>query len=211
MDVRLIRGRAFTEADGASGTPVAIVNQRFAEKFFRGDEPIGRRLRIFEDDMPRLGVVGSKKTGAWMTVVGVAPNILQNDIDAHRFDPLIYVPYRQKPMRDMAFDGPHARASVHADQRVPARNAGRRPGHAAVQHTDSSRAPGDYYWQQGVFGTLFGIFAAIALVLASVGLYAVIAHSVSQRTQENRRAHGTGRVGSGYFYRWSSRKVCGNC
>jgi ABC-type antimicrobial peptide transport system permease subunit len=40
------------------------------------------------------------------------------------------------------------------------------------------------YWQQGIFGTLFGVFAAIALVLASVGLYAVIAHSVSQRTQE---------------------------
>jgi ABC-type antimicrobial peptide transport system permease subunit len=40
------------------------------------------------------------------------------------------------------------------------------------------------YWQQGVFGSLFGVFAAIALVLASVGLYAVIAHSVSQRTQE---------------------------
>jgi putative ABC transport system permease protein len=184
MDVRLIRGRAFTEADGASGTPVAIVNQRFAEKFFRGDEPIGRRLRIFEDDMPRLGVVGSKKTGAWMTVVGVAPNILQNDIDAHRFDPLIYVPYRQKPMRDMAL---MARTRVPPSTLI---NAFRRETQAVDQdmplyniRTLQERLAINY-WQQGVFGTLFGIFAAIALVLASVGLYAVIAHSVSQRTQE---------------------------
>jgi len=184
MDVRLIRGRAFTEADGVGGSPVAIVNQRFAEKFFRGDEPIGRRLRIFEDDMPRLGVVGSKKPGAWMTVVGVAPNILQNDIDAHQFDPLIYVPYRQKPMRDMAL---MARTRVPPSTLI---NAFRRETQAIDQdmplyniRTLQERLAINY-WQQGVFGTLFGIFAAIALVLASVGLYAVIAHSVSQRTQE---------------------------
>lgn len=184
MDVRLLRGRAFTDADGAAGPPVAIVNARFAEKFWPADDPIGKRLRIFEDDMPRLGVSGNKKPGPWLTVVGVAPNILQNDIEAHQFDPLIYVPYRQKPMRDMAL---MARTQVPPSTLI---NAFRREAQAIDEdmplynvRTLEERLAINY-WQQGIFGSLFGTFAAIALVLASVGLYAVIAHSVSQRTQE---------------------------
>ena len=174
MDVRLLRGRAFTDADGAAGPPVAIVNQRFAEKFFPGDDPVGKRLRIFEDNKP----------GAWMAVVGVAPNILQNDVAAHEFDPLIYVPYRQKPMRDMALMArtrvPPAtlstafRREVQAvDEDMPLYNVRTLEERLALN-----------YWEQGVLGSLFGVFAAIALVLASVGLYAVIANSVSQRTKE---------------------------
>jgi putative ABC transport system permease protein len=184
MDVRLLRGRAFTDADGAAGPPVAIVNARFAEKFWPGDDPIGKRLRIFEEDMPRLGVTAPSKPGPWLTVVGIAPNILQNDIEAHQFDPLIYVPYRQKPMRDMAL---LARTHVPPSTLI---NAFRREAQAIDEdmplynvRTLEERLAANY-WQQGVFGTLFGVLAAIALVLASVGLYAVIAHSVSQRTQE---------------------------
>jgi putative ABC transport system permease protein len=179
MDVRMLRGRAFTDADSATGPPVAIINARFAEKFWLGEDPVGKRLRIFEDDKP-----GKQKPGPWMLVVGVAPNILQNDIDAHQFDPLIYVPYRQKPMRDMA---------LMARTRVPPSNlitAFRRETQAIDEdmplynvRTLEERLAINY-WQQGVFGTLFGVFAAIALALASVGLYAVISHSVSQRTQE---------------------------
>jgi len=184
MDVRLLRGRVFIDADGAARPPVAIVNARFAEKFFPGDDPIGKRLRIFEQDIPRLGVTAPAKTGPWLTVVGIAPNILQNDIEAHQFDPLIYVPYRQKPMRDMAL---MARTHVPPSTLI---NAFRRETQALDEdmplynvRTLEERLAVNY-WQQGVFGSLFGTFAAIALVLASVGLYAVIAHSVSQRTQE---------------------------
>jgi putative ABC transport system permease protein len=179
MDVRILRGRAFTDTDGATGPPVAIVNARFAEKFFPGDDPIGKRLRIFEDDTP-----GKKKPGAWMTVVGVSPNILQNDIQAHQFDPLIYVPFRQKPEPDMALMArtrvapstlitAFRRETQAIDEDMPLYNVRTLEERLAVN-----------YWQQGVFGSLFAVFAAIALVLASVGLYAVIAHSVSQRTQE---------------------------
>lgn len=179
MDVSILRGRAFTDADGPSGPPVAMVNARFAEKFWPGNDPVGKRLRIFEDE--RLGI---NKPGPWMTVVGIAPNILQNDISAHQFDPLIYVPYRQKPMRDMALMArtrvapstliaAFRREAQAVDQDLPLYNVRTLEERLAIN-----------YWEQGVFGTLFGIFAAIALALASVGLYAVIAHSVSRRTQE---------------------------
>jgi putative ABC transport system permease protein len=111
------------------------------------------------------------------------PNILQNDIATHD-DPLIYVPFRQRLTRDMA---------LMARTRVP-------PGTLAtafrkeVQALDEDMPLYDVrtleerlalnYWGDKIFGSLFAIFASIALLLAAVGLYAVIAQSVSQRTQE---------------------------
>jgi len=177
MDVAIRRGRVFNDADGAAGLPVAIVNERFAEKFWPGEDPIGRRLRTFEQ----------QKTGPWLTVVGVVPNILQNlpnQNDTRELTALIYVPYRQKPLRDM---------SLMARTMVPPNSLGTafRKEVAAIDedmviyNLRSLEERLDINnWPQRVFGTLFASFAAIALALASVGLYAVIAHSVSQRTQE---------------------------
>jgi predicted permease len=174
MDVRLLRGRTFTDADTTSSIPVTIVNQRFAEKIWPGDDPIGKRFRLFEGKDPQ----------PFVTVVGVAPNILQNDVTVREFDPLIYLPYAQKPRRDM---------SLMARTTVPPGTLGntfRREVQAADQdmplynlRTFEERLAQNY-WAQQIFGSLFTIFAGIALALASVGLYAVIAHSVSQRTQE---------------------------
>jgi predicted permease len=175
MDLHPLRGRAFTDADGIAGSPaVILINQRCAEKFWPGDDPVGRRLRIFNGKDPE----------PWLTVVGVVPNILQNDISVKEHDPIIYLSYRHKPQRDMA---------IMARTRVPPGSLGtvfRREVQAADEdmplfalRTMEERIALNY-WAQQIFGTLFGIFAGIALVLASLGLYAVIAHSVSQRTQE---------------------------
>jgi predicted permease len=175
MDLRVLRGRAFTEADGVSGAlPVILVNQRFVEKFWSGDDPIGKRLRLFNGNKPE----------AWLSVVGVVPNILQNDISVREYDPLIYLPYRYKPERDM---------SIMARTRVSPGTLGT-AFWREVQAVDGDMPIYNLrtleerlalnYWAQRIFAVLFAIFAVIALALASVGLYAVIAHSVSQRTQE---------------------------
>jgi putative ABC transport system permease protein len=174
MDVRISRGRAFTETDGLTGPGVVIVNQKFAEKEWPGDDAIGKRVRIYKE----------KKFTPWLSVVGVAPNILQNAVTAHEFDPLLYVPYRQMPSDDMALMARTTvdpltlasaiRREVQAlDEDMPVYNLRTLEERLAVN-----------YWDQKIFGTLFGTFAIIALLLASIGLYAVIAHSVSQRTQE---------------------------
>jgi len=173
LGARLLSGREFQQdTDGASGVPVAIVNQRFASQYWPRENPLGNRLRLFDGKTP----------GAWLTVVGVAPNVGQNG--ALRQDPLVYVPYRQKPLGNM---------DVMARTLVP-------PGGLApafrreVQAIDSElpifgpltldeRLEGNY-WSSGLYGVLFLMLAAIALLLASVGLYALIAHSVSRRTQE---------------------------
>ena len=174
MGVVPARGRIFTDTDGAKGPLVVLVNQRFAQKSWPGDDPIGRRLRVYERNVPQ----------GWLTVVGVVPNILQNDVSVREYDPLIYVPYRQKPMRDM---------SIMARTRVPPSTLGSAFRNEVKAIDDDlplynlrtlEERLAQNYWAQKIFGSLFAIFAAIALGLASIGLYAVIAHSVSQRTQE---------------------------
>ncbi len=176
MDVRLLRGRMFVNADNETAPGVVIVNQKFAETTWPGEDPMGKRLRVYRER--------DRNPTGWLTVVGVAPNILQNDVSSHKFDPLIYVAYRQMPQADMAV---MARTSVPPGSLT---TAFRREVQAIdedmpifLMRSLEERLASNR-WDQIVFGSLFGIFAGIALLLASIGLYAVIAHSVNQRTQE---------------------------
>jgi putative ABC transport system permease protein len=171
----ILSGREFNDSDGLSGVPVVIVNERFASQHWPGEDPLGKRVRLFNSKTPE----------AWLTIVGVAPNIVQNDATRQAVDPLVYLPYRQRPSRGMW---------VIARTRVPPGSLGaalRR----AVQTIDAdlpiwlgpftlTERLAEVYWNRKLYGLLFLIFAATALLLASMGVYAVIAHSVSQQTQE---------------------------
>jgi len=167
-------GREFTRTDGVSGTPVAIVNEAFAARAWPGQSALGKRLRTF-------------KAGAaqpWITVVGVAPDIIQDSANISDHDRILYQPFRMSP--------PNIFYAVARTRVPPATlvDAFRR----AVQAVDEDQPVLDLttlearinlnHWPIRVFGTMFAIFAAIAFALASVGLYAVIAHSVNQRTHE---------------------------
>ncbi len=176
LGAAVLSGRDFNAFDGASGVPVAIVNQRFASQYWPGEDALGKRLRFFNGKTPE----------PWLTVVGVASNIVQNDTTRQQFDPLVYLPYRQQPQAGMW---------VLARTRVPPGSLGtafRRevqaldsdlPIYGPFAMTDRLQMYWEY-WDSRFYGILFLIFAAIALLLASIGLYAVIAHSISHRTQE---------------------------
>jgi putative ABC transport system permease protein len=173
LDARVLAGRDFNDADVASGVPAAIVNQSLAAKLWPGEDPLGKRFRFFDGNVPQ----------PWLTVVGVVSNIVQNDPTRQRFEPVAYLPYRQQPGAGMW---------VLLRTRTPPVGLA-----TAVRREVQALDPDlplygplalagrlEQYWDSRFYGVLFLIFAAIALLLASVGLYTVVAHSVSRRTQE---------------------------
>jgi putative ABC transport system permease protein len=85
MGVSLLRGRDFGANDGAAGAEAAIVNDLFAARFLRGEDPVGKRIRL-----------GSKPDMPWLTVVGVSPHIWQSYDNRAETDSVVYVPYRQE-------------------------------------------------------------------------------------------------------------------
>jgi len=192
LQTGVLRGRDFAETDRAGAAPVVIVNQLFAAKSWPGQDPVGKRLRLWH---PNPRQAQSAAAQPFATVVGVAPDILQ---DSPEMAPLIYLPYRQEPQWSMAL---MVRAAVpvktlgdalrRALQSLDAELPASRPVTTLDERIDQNR------WPLRVFGTLFTVFAAIALALASIGLYAVVAQSVTRRRHEIglRLAVGAGQSG----------------
>jgi putative ABC transport system permease protein len=177
MGVPLVRGRGLTSRDGLPGAETIVVNQYLASQFFAGEEPIGRRIRFMTG--PDLNV-----PGPWMTIAGVAASIRQDDIRSVDLTAVVY--------RPLAIASPTSAAIAIRTTGDPSaltaavREAAReldpdqplfdiRPLNEIVRR---ARMP------HQIFGSLFAIFAVIALALASVGVYAITAYGVAQRTQE---------------------------
>lgn len=181
LSAPLLAGRAFDAFDQASSAAAAIVNRRFADEHWPGESPIGKRIRLF----------GAEGPAAWRTVVGVAPNIVQNDLRTRqKLDPLVYLPDRQMTA---ASESTSRRVFVFAKTRVSPETliqAIRREVYALDSDLPVSYLMplSDYLDENTAFKgritLLLEVFSAIALLLTSVGLYAVVAYSVSRRTQE---------------------------
>jgi predicted permease len=174
MRVKPRRGRTFMESDGVAGSPVVLVNESFAGKFWPNENALGKHLRLVKDHVAQ----------PWLTVTGVLPDILQNPRRPLDRDPLIYLPYAAEPQREMfivartrvppgVLAGAFRRTVQNMDENLPVYDV----------RTLENRLAENRLSVNLLSGT-FTVFAGIALVLASIGLYAVVAHSISQRTQE---------------------------
>ena len=167
----LLEGRDFTALDGSPQHLSAILTRDAAAHFWPDQDPIGNRFRLYDDQ---------NKPTEWITVVGVSANMTQEQL-ANDPKPLLFVPFRQEGWNSMSLmvessSDPSAavRGAVQSlDQELPLRDVSSLS--LALEHQT---------WFLRVFGKLFGSFACIGLVMASVGIYAVIAHASSSRTQE---------------------------
>lgn len=176
IGVRLARGRGFDDRDGLAGYENVIVNDRFAELFFADADPIGRRVRLAETN-----VTGGQP--AAQTIVGVAPTIRQRP-QVGDPDPIVYLPLAGAPPTSAVMllrtsGDPVALAA-------PLRDAVRAldVGLPLYRTMPMETALDVSQWNGRVSNLLLYIIAAAAVVLATIGLYAVIAHTVERRTHE---------------------------
>jgi putative ABC transport system permease protein len=172
-DVAIMRGRPIATDDRVGSNPVAVVNQRFVDENLRGSDPLGQRVNLSADD----------SVAQWVTIVGVMPPLYAASL-RDPWPPEVITAFYQEP---------HSSASVTirtADN--PAAVA--KPLRALVASLDSDLPVyalssmrdvlAEPTWPMRVFGGLFVVFGIVALALASIGLYAVLAFSVSRRERE---------------------------
>ncbi|HVZ20990.1 MAG TPA: ABC transporter permease, partial [Vicinamibacterales bacterium] len=177
-----VRGRAFTELDGEPGREVAVVNQRFVDTYFGGRNPIDRRIRLVQNGPS----ASAAPQPPWLTIVGVVPDVRQRSTQDNRTDPVAYTPHPQNadmtgtPVLLARTPGEPAGASQALREAIRAVD----PDMALYNVRTMDELLAQQRWPFRIFGTMFSVFALIALVLSAVGLYGVTAYSVTQHTRE---------------------------
>jgi putative ABC transport system permease protein len=172
MRIPVVEGRAFDTGDLSEAMPVAIVSQALATRLWPGQSAIGRRFRLAESDDQR-----------WITVVGVSGNIV-DDWFSRRNGPMVYMPMAQRPSYVINLvvraGGDPAALAAPLRQMLKTVDPSQPPVHVmTMKRMLHERTVG-----LQMIGAMMGVLGALAVVLAAIGLYSVMAYHVSQRRHE---------------------------
>ena len=178
LGISLRGGRLFDARDSRDAPRTVVINQEMAEKFWPGEDPIGRQVRALSMERAPDG------TSPWLTVIGVVSNVRHWGME-DEVDPEMYVEVRQVPQWAYGMTAV-VRGSGPANELVSTvRNRLRElnPNVGFVMGTLQERMDRSLANRRFVMSVLTG-FSVLALVLASIGLYAVLSYSITRRTRE---------------------------